>query len=46
MNYEDLTKRIEIAKKTRDQAISSLWWNGYIAALHDVRNDLNTGGDK
>lgn len=46
MNYEDLTKRIEKAKETRDRAIASLWWDGYIAALNDIRNDMNTGGEK
>lgn len=44
MNYEDLTKRIEKAEETRNQAIASLWWDGYICALNDVRNDINTEG--
>lgn len=52
MNYEDLAKRIEMAKtqKAKDESWwkgnDELWWNGYIAALHDIRNDLNTGGKR
>jgi len=53
MNYEDLTKRIEITKKAAaKEEIDFPWrsskdyWNGYLAALHDIRNDINTGGKK
>ena len=43
MNYEDLTKRIEKAKKASTQG-EEMWWNGYLAALYDVRNEINVGG--
>jgi len=49
MNYEDLTKRIEKAKEERNygRSVNDFgWWNGYIAALNDVRNDINTGDKK
>lgn len=48
MNYEDLTKRIKKAEEAKQRSlnISSMkdFWDGYIAALNDVRNDFNTGG--
>lgn len=48
MNYEDLTERIkkaEVGAKSRLQVVSQ-WWNGYLVALNDIRNDINTGGEK
>ena len=45
MNYEDLTKRIERAEKAaKNQAVTPEWWQGYIGALNDIRNEINTGG--
>jgi len=49
MNYEDLTERIEKAEKEKKKGRTYLgedWWSGYICALNDVRNDMNTGGKK
>ena len=44
MNYEDLTKRLEQAKVNgRSRSIVPEWWQGYVAALQDIRNDFNTG---
>lgn len=46
LTYEKLTKRIEKAQVEKDKAeINSLkekFWLGYISALYDLRNDVNT----
>ena len=48
MIYEDLTIRIENAEIRRELKSSCEgrdFWRGYIAALNDIRSDLNMGVD-
>lgn len=50
MTYEDLTKRIKKAREAKEKTYAlsqeNSWWEGYISALRDLRNDCNTGGEK
>ena len=46
ITYEDLTKRIAKAQAEKDKAeVNSpqeKFWLGYLSALRDLRNDVNT----
>jgi len=49
VNYEDLTKRLKEAEKEKNKKYPysppKIWWQGYVAALNDIRNDFNTGAN-
>ncbi len=46
LTYENLTKRIEKAQAEKDKtevnSYKEEFWAGYICALYDIRNDINT----
>lgn len=46
MNYEDLSKRIHKARESRKRATVSTWWDGYVAALLTIRDDIYTESDQ